>query len=149
MRTSVNLALQLTAIIVATALRFTQPGWLVVIFVIYGIGPALLLAQVVLAAVAMGRPRIPGSVAAPFVIAAASLVTANLLIADMGDGPRLHSPLELVTGFLPDALQSAGWFLMVVWIASLGWALVALCVTWPRQRVLPPPAYAMPGPAAP
>jgi hypothetical protein len=139
MRTSVNLALQLAAIAVATVLRFAQPGWLLLFFVLYVIGPVLLLQQVVLAAVAMRRPRIlPASVATPFGIAAASLVTANLLIADVGDGPRLRSPLELVAGYVPEALQSLGWVLLVIWAGSLVWANVALCVTWPRQQVMAP-----------
>lgn len=140
-----NLALQITAVTVATALRLAQPGWLVVMFVLSVVGPLLLLGQLVLGGVAMRRPQLPACVATPFVVATASLVTANLLIADAGDGPRLLSPLELVTGVLPAGVQGVGWFLLLVWVASVVWALAALSVTWPRLPVTHP----QPGPVGP
>ncbi|MGI5130263.1 hypothetical protein ACQEVB_25910 [Pseudonocardia sp. CA-107938] len=127
MRSSINLAVQAAVLIAVLLMRAAQPGWLLIIFVLTVVGPVIVLAQVVVAVFALRSRRLPVAVAVPFAVAAASLLAANLLLADMDDAREFPSPLETVVGPLPDATDVGG-PLLLVWAAAIVWVLVAMIV---------------------
>jgi hypothetical protein len=129
MRSSINMAVQATALIAATLMRFAQPGWLVIIFVMTIVGPLVVLGHVTLAMRALDRPRLPMSVAVPFTVAAACLLAANLVLADGGDGPEFPSPFESITGVSTDEFLGLGMWLLVAWGAALLWTAGAMART--------------------
>jgi hypothetical protein len=137
MRSSINIALQTTVLVAATLMRFAQPGWLLITFVISIVGPVLVAGHVVLAITALNAPRLPRAVAVPFLVAATSLLAANLLLADVTDGDRIPSPLETVTGFLSMELQGVGFVLLLVWGGSVVWIMVAMLVKRAAFRRVP------------
>jgi hypothetical protein len=151
MRSDLNLALQITAVGAAVWMRLTSPGWLLVIFFIFApIGTVALVAQIVLAAVAVPRRRLTAGVSLAFGLLAASLLGAAAVIPDGGDSERsIHSPLELLLGpGLPD-LTPIGMLLLLTWLGALIWAIVGLATS---RRIAPPqpmpyPYWSGPAPA--
>jgi hypothetical protein len=138
MRSSINITLQTAVLVVATLMRFAQPGWLLITFVISIVGPVLVAGHVVLAMTALNAPRLPRAVAVPFLVAAVSLLAANLLLADVTDARgRIPSPLESVTGFLSMELQGVGFVLLLVWGGSVVWIMVAMLVKRAAFRRVP------------
>jgi hypothetical protein len=122
----VNLMIQVAAIVVATALRLGEPGYLLAAFVITFAGPLLLTAQLMVAVdAARRRPRLPKAVGVPFVVAAGSLVAANVLIADGGYDSDPRSPLEWFGCPQPEWVQSLGWAFLGIWVCAVVWALIA------------------------
>jgi hypothetical protein len=152
MRSDLNLALQITAVGAAVLMRLTSPGWLLVIFFIFApIGTVALVAQIVVAAVAVPRRRLTTSVSLAFGLLGLSLLGAAAVIPDGGDSERsIHSPLELLIGpGLPD-LTGIGLLLLLTWLGALVWAIVGLATSrriTPPQRPMPHPYWSGPAPA--
>ena len=121
-----NLVLQSSVVAVVAVVRLAQPGWLLIIFVMSLVGPVLLIHHIGVTRTAVRRERLPERLATPFVLAAAGLLVGNLLLADYTDGSRYASPLELVTGPLPDDLQAAGELMLVGWVLCLVWVTIEL-----------------------
>ena len=54
MRTNLNVALQAGALLAVAALRFTAPGWFLIILIVTVVGPALLALPTVLSLIVLG-----------------------------------------------------------------------------------------------
>jgi len=126
---TLNIAVQLTALGLAAVLRLTAPGWLLIIFVVSLIGPAIALAPLSFA-LRQGPDRLRAPVAIPFVGTAACLVAAAACVPETDDQRDFVPLLELVrpgNGLhhpAAEALSTVGWvavlgvFVGVVWIAA-------------------------------
>ncbi|WP_436492484.1 hypothetical protein [Actinokineospora sp. HUAS TT18] len=139
MRTSTNLAIQVTALVTFVALRFVGMGYGALVFVMTVVGPLLAVTPTVLAARVLGRGRLARRAAVPFMVAAGALVVAGACVADergfarepipivnllTGDGVRKQDPLW--------ALDVVGWLAVAVFVAALVWTVVALRTEVPR-----------------
>jgi hypothetical protein len=125
MRSSINIVVQVAAIVAATVMRFAQPGWLVITFGLTVIGPLAMFAQVVMAMNCRPQRRLPASLAVPFLVTAVSLVAGNLLLGDMDARRNYSSPLETIVGPLPDT-TGLGVTLLLVWGSALLWVRVVM-----------------------
>jgi hypothetical protein len=125
MPSSINVVLQVVALVAVTLMRAAQPGWLMIMFMLSVIGPLTLFAQVSMAMTARRLPRLPASLTVPFFVAAASLVAANLVLADMDDRQDYSSPLESIVGPMPDT-TGLGVTLLLVWGGALLWVRVVM-----------------------
>ena len=121
----INVGLQVAALTAATVMRFLHPGWLAIIFVFSVIGPLLVFGHALLAVRSLDLPHLPASLAVPFLLSAASLVAANLLLTDMDDGRDYPSPLETIVGPVPDT-TGLGAMMLLVWCGALLWATIVL-----------------------
>ncbi|GAA4539480.1 hypothetical protein [Pseudonocardia xishanensis] len=130
MRTGWNVALQVAAVVVALALRFLAPGWMLVILVFSVVGPVLLLVPPVLSLVVLRWRALPRSVAAPFVTAATSLLLVGLLLPDVADDPPGGTPVLELFGVraAPDWAWTAGMVLIAAYLASVLWLGIAVGV---------------------
>lgn len=144
MRTSVNVTVQLAAVVLFLGLRLSAGGWLLVIYLFSIIGPIVTLVPLFFAIKTARRGTLPSGVAAPFVTAAVSLVGAGLLVADFGDSAWGRIPVlgdtKVGSGSALMALDSLGWLFMLGFIGSVVWIFGAVRDADPapvtRKRVL-------------
>jgi hypothetical protein len=137
MRTSVNLALQLSAVMACIVLRLLSPGWvLLVYFVLVPIGTAALVTQVVTAAIATRWPRISAAAAVLSVSTAVCLLGWSLLAIDGGDGESgMRRPVDLLLGtHVGPWADTAGFVTLLGWLGGV----VATAVVVPATRPQPP-----------
>lgn len=77
MRTNLNVALQAGALLAFAALRFTAPGWFLIILIVTLVGPALLTVPTVLSLTVLRRRVLGPAVTAPFAPAPGSCSPAG------------------------------------------------------------------------
>jgi hypothetical protein len=134
MRTSVNLRVQVVVLLVFLALRFSAPGWMLVILIMTGV-PLLFAITPTIAAIVVRKRRVLGPAeSAPFLCAAVSMVLAGALVADFGDTEEVRVPILFGQVFhyddtVVDALNTAGMVCVAAYVVSVVWLLVALAVT--------------------
>jgi hypothetical protein len=139
MRTGSNVALQCVAVLLFVGLRLAAPGWLFVFFVITIIGPVLALLPLGLVIGTARRRVLARSVAVPFCVTAGLLVVIGALMPDSGE-QRDFVPLAALLGGddLPrpvmDAAWTGGWVLVLAYLATLGWLVVAIARTRQNSR---------------
>lgn len=135
MRTSVNVTVQLAAVVLFLGLRLAAGGWLLVFYLFSIFAPIITLVPLFLAIKTALRETLPSGVAAPFVTAAVSLVGAGLLVADFGDSAWGRIPILGDTKVGRDsalmALDSLGWLFVLGFLASVVWILVAVSAAEP------------------
>jgi hypothetical protein len=131
-RTSVNVTVQLAAVVLFLSLRLSSGGWLLVIYLFSVIGPVITLVPLFFAIKTAKRGTLPSGLAAPFVAAAASLVGAGLLTADFGDSAMGWIPVLGDTKIDPDsalmALDSLGRLFVFGFLGSVVWIFMAVRV---------------------
>lgn len=130
MRPSVNVTVQLAAVVLFLGLRLSAGGWLLVIYLFSIIGPIVTLVPLFFAIKTARRGTLRSGVAAPFVTAAVSLVGAGLLVADFGDSPTGWIPVlgdtKVGTDSALMALDSLGWLFVLGFLGSVVWIFVAV-----------------------
>lgn len=125
---------QLVALGCFAVLRLATPGWMLLIFLVTLIGPAVVLAPSILAAVTARRGPLEPAVTAPFVTAAVCLVVAGALVPEFDD-QRSYTPLLSLFADAPATSSQVADLGTVGMIAGLGllvtvvWAVVAVAVT--------------------
>jgi len=136
MRTGWNVALQLGVLVVAVALRFLAPGWMLVVLVFTVVGPVIMLVPPVLSLVVLRWRTLPRSVAAPFLAAAGSLLLTALVLPDVADAPPGGTPILELLGIqaAPDWAWSAGMVLIGAYLVSVVWLAVALGIAAAQRR---------------
>lgn len=138
MRTSTNVVLQITALIAATLLRLTNPGWVVIIAVIFVIPLIVIVLPLAFALATLRRDRLQRRVAAPFVAAAAVLVVLAALYPE-ADDQEDWVPLAKIFGLssdgpILDVAYTAGTAIVLAYLAAVVWTGVAVVMTrQPRQ----------------
>lgn len=136
MRTSVNVWVQVGALVVFLGLRVSTPGWMLVFLVVTGLPLVFALTPLITALVVRKRRVLPRPVAAPFVAAAVTLVLAGALVADFGDTDEVRVPILVGQVFhyddpLSSALNTAGFGCVALYVVSVVWMLVAVI---PRRK---------------
>lgn len=130
MRTSVNVTVQLAAVVLFLALRLSAGGWLLAFYLFSIFAPIITLVPLFFAIKTARRETLPSGVAAPFVTAAVSLVGAGLLVADFGDSAWGRIPVLGDTLVGKDsalmALDSLGWLFVLGFLGSVVWIFVAV-----------------------
>jgi hypothetical protein len=134
MRTSANLWTQVVALVVFLALRFSSPGWMLVILIMTGVPLLFAVTPAIAAVVVRGRRVLGPAETAPFLCAAASMVLAGALVAEFGDTEEVRVPILFGQVFGPDdavvdVLNTAGLLCVACYVVSVAWLLVALAVT--------------------
>ncbi|WP_224392201.1 hypothetical protein [Pseudonocardia sp. ICBG1293] len=156
MRTNLNVALQAGSLLAFVGLRFTAPGWFLIILIITLVGPVLLTVPSILALTVLRRRVLAPAVTAPFVACASFLLAAGLLMPDFGDTQdSVRAPLSvlmesagLAAGpsgplYVLGSLAVAGWSVSMLWLG------VALALDARRtHRVAGPPHPAWVRPSA-
>ncbi len=150
MRTRDNLILQCVVVAAFIALRFTSPGWLLIIGVFTGL---ILLAFVPIAlAIWVYRcGQLDAATTAAFLGMAASLLVTGALVGDYADAPGTYIPLLMLSG-VGEVGNDSDWLFasQIGSYCALAY-LVLLGVTswrvWQSRRVLrrQPPATLQPG----
>ena len=150
-KTSSNLMLQLTALVVFVVMRsVTPPGWMLAFFLFLLVGPVAVLAPSVLAERAWQRfDLLPRRLAVAYQVAAISLVTAGALIPDMSDMRSYPAPLAVLIPGLGDRLITVGLWAVLVFVLALvavldlqrvGRRELATCTVTDRPRPVQPDA---------
>lgn len=134
MRASVNVRVQVIALVVLLGLRFSAPGWMLVILIMTGLPLALALTPLITAVVVRKRRVLPRPVAAPFIALASTMVLAGAFVADFGDTGEVRVPILFGQVFhyedpLPSAVNTVGFGCVALYLACLVWLFVALAVT--------------------
>lgn len=132
MSTSTNLALQITAVIATALLRLSNPGWMVIIAVIFVIPLIVIVLPLALALATLRRDRLQRRVAVPFVAAAAVLVLLAAVHPETDDQDD-WVPLARIFG-LPDeallgAAYTAGSAIVLAYVATVVWTAIAVLTT--------------------
>jgi hypothetical protein len=139
MRTGSNVALQCLAVALFVGLRLAAPGWLFVFFVLTVVGPVLALLPLGLAIGTARRGPAREHAAVPFCVGAGLLAVIGALVPDSGDD-RDFVPLAALLGRddLPrsvmDAAWTGGWALVLAYLATLVWLVVAVARTGQNSR---------------
>ncbi|MEJ8280244.1 hypothetical protein [Pseudonocardia spirodelae] len=147
MRTSVNVAVQAGALTAFVVLRFTAPGWLLIILILTVAGPVVLAVPTVLSLATLRRRELSGLVTAPFLACAGFLLLGGATMPDFGDTEdSVRAPVQVLLegaglGAGPvEPLYVLGSLAVAGWAASLVWLVVALVVDTRRaHRVAGPP----------
>jgi hypothetical protein len=137
MHRTLNVAVQVAALVLAAVLRLAAPGWLLIIVVASILGPIIVLTPLRLA-LRPGPDRLPVRTAIPFVGTAVCLVVAAACVGETDERREFVPVLELIrpgAGLAhpaAEALTNAGWVAVlgvlvgVVWLVdSLGWRRAA------------------------
>ncbi|MDQ4119691.1 MAG: hypothetical protein M3235_22440 [Actinomycetota bacterium] len=154
MRASVNVALQIGALVAFAILRLLSPGWLLLILIVTVVGLLVLLVPPVLSLVTLRREVLPTALTLPFLACAGLLLLAGLTLPDFGDADSNLALWTLIAGSespVPDAFGVVGMLATLGYLASVLWLIVALATTGAGTR-RPVPAHGPPYgwvPAAP
>ncbi|MER5670202.1 hypothetical protein [Pseudonocardia alni] len=148
MRTTLNVALQAGALLAFAALRFTAPGWFLIILIVTLVGPALLAVPTVLSLTVLRRRVLGPAVAAPFVACAGFLLAGGLLMPDFGDtADSVRAPLSVLlesaglSAGPTEPLYVLGSLALTGWSVSLVWLVVALALDTRRTHRVPGPPH--------
>jgi hypothetical protein len=139
MRTGWNVALQCLAVLLLVGLRLAAPGRLFVFFVITVVGPVLALLPLGLAIGTARRRVLERKTALPFCVGAGLLVAMGARVPDSGE-QRDFVPLAALFGrddlsrSLMDAVWTGGWVLVLAYLATLVWIVVAVARTRQNSR---------------
>lgn len=147
MRTNLNVALQAGALLAFVALRFTAPGWFLIILIMTLVGPVLLMVPAVLSLTVLRRRVLTPAVTAPFLACAGFLLAGGLLMPDSGDSEdSVRAPLSVLlesaglSAGPTEPLYVLGSVALLGWSVSLVWLGVALALDTRRvHRVAGPP----------
>lgn len=145
MRASVNVALQIGALVAFGVLRLLSPGWLLVILIVTIVGPLIMLVPPALSFVTLRRKVLPAALTAPFVACAALLLIGGATMPDAGDADSNLALWTLVGDGspVPDAFGVIGMVATLGYLGSVVWLIIALAMTGAGTRT-PVPAYGPP-----
>jgi hypothetical protein len=144
-RTSANVALQGTAAYAAIVLRVSNPGWTVIIAILFVVPLIVCLLPLVLALATQRRRRLEWCVALPFVASAIALVALAALYPEEDDQDGWVPAAEMLGMPRPDhmaAAYTAGDAALLIYLATLVWTGLAIVRTTApptRPRWVPSP----------
>jgi hypothetical protein len=138
MPTGLNVALQLIALIVAAAIRLAQPGWMIVLAIIFAFPIVAAMAPLGLAMGTAHRGSLSRTVAAPFVANAVTLVAVALLYPEFGARTSWVPVLRALDAPQPDhdTGRLIGNLALLCYVLALLWTISAI-ITTHRARVTP------------
>lgn len=146
MRASVNVALQIGALVAFAILRLLSPGWLLLIVILTIVGPLVLMVPPALSFVTLRRRVLPAALTAPFLTCAGLLLVGGATMPDFDDVDSNLALWTLIAGAdspVPDAFGTVGMLATVGYLGAIVWLIVALAVTGAGSRT-PAPAYGPP-----
>jgi uncharacterized membrane protein YccC len=136
MSTGLNVALQFLALIVAATIRLAQPGWMVLLVIIFVVPIIAAVAPLGLAIGTARRGSLSRTVAAPFVANAVTLVAVALLYPELDDQTSWVPVLRALGAPQPeyDTSQQIGNLALIGYVLALVWTISAI-ITTRRPRV--------------
>jgi hypothetical protein len=154
MPTSLNVSMQLCALLVAAAIRLSLPAWITFLAVIFFFPLVAALLPLALAVGTRRHQRLSPTVTAPFIADAVFLVTAAALLPDTFGADYLWVPGLVVVGAPErdyvvnvtepyyDTAILVGYFALLGYVAALAWTIVAIILTRRPRATLPNSAAA-------
>lgn len=145
MRASVNVALQIGALVAFAILRLLSPGWLLLILIVTVVGLLVLTVPPALSFVTLRRRVLPPALTAPFLACAGLLLLAGVTLPDFGDADSSLALWTLIGDGspVPDAFGVVGMLATVGYLGSVLWLIIALATAGAGSRT-PVPAYGPP-----
>lgn len=131
MPTGLNVAIQAFALIVALAIRAAEPGWMLLVLVLFVFPLAAAVLPVGLALGTARREWLSPTVAVPFVVTAVALVATALVYPELDD-QSWWVPILRALGVpdpANDTAQVIGNVALLAYVGALCWTALAVAIT--------------------